>query len=94
MARYSHGFLFPSEVGRIRRSMTSSIDKTPQDVLGAPANSLVPTPAAWAYSSVSTFGVRYSPPVPDLTPPQSVEALVEGSDMSKIREGGVISDRM
>jgi hypothetical protein len=58
-----------------------------QDVLSGPATSLSPTPSRWAYSSVSTFGVRYSPPLPDLTPPQSVEALVEGSDMSKIREG-------
>jgi len=36
---------------------------------------------------VSTFGVRYTPPVPGLTTSQGVEALVEGSDMSMIREG-------
>jgi hypothetical protein len=51
------------------------------------AGSSAPTPAAWAYSTVSTFGVRYMPPLPDLTTLQSVEALVEGSDMSVIREG-------
>lgn len=45
------------------------------------------TPSAWAHSSVSTFGVRYDPPLPDLSPSHSVEALVEGSEMSMLREG-------
>jgi hypothetical protein len=89
--RYSHGFLFPSEVTRVKRSIVSYSDKTPQDVLNYPTTSMggnnVPTPSAWAHSSVSTFGVRYVPPIPDLTTFQSVEALVEGSDMSMIREG-------
>jgi hypothetical protein len=75
----------------VKRSIVSYTDKTPQDVLNNPTPSIgsnnVATPSAWAYSSVSTFGVRYVPPIPDLTTPQSVEALVEGSDMSMIREG-------
>jgi len=87
---YSHGFLFPSEVTRVRRSMMSFLDKVPQDVLGGGSSSLSPLPPSWAHSSVSTFGVRYSPPIPDLTIVQSVEALVEGSDMSKLREGLLI----
>jgi hypothetical protein len=45
------------------------------------------TPSAWAHSSVSKFGVRYDPPLPDLSPAHSVEALVEGSEMSMLREG-------
>lgn len=45
-------------------------------------------PTSWSYSSVSTFGTRYNPPLSDLTTLQSVEALVEGSDMSKLKEGG------
>lgn len=49
-----------------------------------------PTPPEWAYSTVSTFGVRYTPPLPDLSTTYSVEALVEGSDMSLIREGNII----
>lgn len=92
--RYSHGFLFPSEVTRVRRNIVSYPDKTPQDILSdqpatwpSPIGMNTPTPAAWAHSSVSTFGVRYLPPVPDLTTPQGVEALIEGSDMSMIREG-------
>ena len=43
-------------------------------------------PVAWAFSTVSTFGSRYNPPV-ELSTPHSVEALVEGSDMSQLREG-------
>ncbi|KAL4267148.1 glycosyltransferase 31 family protein [Pleurotus pulmonarius] len=83
---YSHGFLFPSEATRVKRGITSYLDKTPQEVLSV-NGAFAPTPPSWAHSSVSTFGVRYAPPIPDLTTPQSVEALVEGSDMSMIREG-------
>jgi len=45
-----------------------------------------PTPSSWAHSSVSTFHVRYSSPVDDLDTRQSIEALVEGSDMSLLRD--------
>ena len=47
----------------------------------------IPTPSSWAQSSVSTFGVRYVPPVPELSAAYSVEALVEGSEMSSLGEG-------
>ena len=57
------------------------------DTSSSNAGVLPPTPSAWAYSTVSTFGVRYVPPLPDLSPRHSIEALVEGSDMSTIREG-------
>jgi hypothetical protein len=91
LVRYSHGFLFPSEVSRVKRTIVSYLDKTPQEVLNEQTASVggshVLTPAAWAYSSVTTFGVRYIPPIPELAPSESVEALVEGSDMSMIREG-------
>lgn len=49
------------------------------------------TPSYWGHSSVSTFRVRYTPPLPDLSTTHSVEALVEGSDMSLLREGMFIS---
>jgi len=90
---YSHGFLFPSEVTRVRRNIVSYPDRTPQDVLSSEpswsvsTDSNIPTPSAWAHSSVTTFGVRYAPPMPDMTISQSVESLVEGSDMSMIHEG-------
>lgn len=48
------------------------------------------TPAAWGLSSVSTFGARYTPPLPDLSTTHSVEALVEGSAMSLLREGACL----
>lgn len=54
-------------------------------------DNLLPTPAAWAHSSVSTFGVRYAAPLPNLNPSESVEALIEGSDMSMLREGIAVS---
>jgi hypothetical protein len=92
---YSHGFLFPSEARRVRSTITPYLDKTPQEVFSSPLAGmegyLPPTPASWAYSSVTTFGVRYAPPVSNLTRVQNVEALVEGSAMSKLREGGPIS---
>ncbi|KII86467.1 glycosyltransferase family 31 protein [Plicaturopsis crispa FD-325 SS-3] len=98
---YAHGFLFPSEVTRVRRGIVSYPDKTPEDVLSGTSNDAsatlapwvqaiggnAPTPSAWAHSSVSTFGVRYQAPLSELTPWQSVQALVEGSDMSMLREG-------
>ncbi|TRM60182.1 glycosyltransferase family 31 protein [Schizophyllum amplum] len=88
---YGHGFLFPSEVSRVKQSIMDFPEKTPQDVLDAPTlatgGNQLATPPSWAHSSVSTFGVRYGPPVPNLTAEQAVEAMVEGSEMSTLREG-------
>lgn len=42
------------------------------------------TPESWVRSTVTKFHVRYVPPVPDLPLNYSVEALVEGSDMSRL----------
>lgn len=88
LPRYSHGFLFPSHNTRVKQSVLSYIEKGSKnkstDDLNTPYN---PTPSSWAHSSVSTFGVRYQQPVQDMTLAKSVEALVEGSDMSRLREG-------
>lgn len=69
----------------------SYLGTTPRDVLASPWLSAIganaPTPSAWAHSSVSTFGQRYAPPLPDLSARQTVEGLVEGSEMSLLREG-------
>ncbi|KIJ22237.1 glycosyltransferase family 31 protein [Paxillus involutus ATCC 200175] len=91
---YSHGFLFPSYVTHVKQFVLSYIDKesrnssrtTPvsQNSLNTPN---IPTPSSWALSSVSTFGLRYQQPLQDMTFAETVEALVEGSDMSKLREG-------
>lgn len=95
---YSHGYLFPSEATRIRKNILSYLGSVPT-LFGDPSPS-TPTaaapvggddsasPTSWAYSSVSTFGVRYDPPLSNLTTLQGIEALVEGSDMSMLKEGG------
>ncbi|TFK30418.1 hypothetical protein FA15DRAFT_580231 [Coprinopsis marcescibilis] len=109
---YAHGFLFPSEVSRIKRSMMSYFTentetrKRDDGELELEVHAAVPltaqnrqdpklyrrrylsSPYAWAHSSVSTFGVRYAPPLPNLTVKQSIEALVEGSELSLLHEGG------
>jgi hypothetical protein len=89
---YSHGFLFPSEASRVRVGLEAVLGKTARAVLDSPwtrevlANAR--TPAAWAASSVQTFGTPYTPPVLGLPPAQAVEALVEGATMSLLQEGG------
>ncbi|KAI0068220.1 hypothetical protein BV25DRAFT_1911232 [Artomyces pyxidatus] len=98
---YSHGFLFPSEVARVRRAVMAYFDKSSVDTAGGiasastssqtDANPSVPT--AWSYSTVSKFGVRYSTPLPDLSTLESVEALVEGSGMSQLHEGSILTAR-
>ncbi|KAH9952613.1 hypothetical protein BC827DRAFT_1148618 [Russula dissimulans] len=94
---YSHGFLFPSEAARAREGVRAFFDREPEPITPPTmsAQNLNDrdwgAPAEWARSSVSTFGTRYSLPLPNLTIPQSIEALVEGSDMSELNEGSVWS---
>ena len=83
----------------MKRSMSTYLEKSRKaasraasSVISAPSVTPVGsvngrTPSAWAHSSVSTFGLRYDPPLPDLSPAHGVEALVEGSEMSMLREG-------
>jgi hypothetical protein len=139
---YAHGFLFPSEVTKIKKKLQSFFDfsqtsrllksgtpaaspdassvsppeaspaaEVPPTVgaistgnplsqafssfpsLGLPLNltgtqELHPTPESWSFSTVSVFRQRYSPPLPSLTFPHSVEAMVEGSPMSSLKEEG------
>ena len=95
---YSHGFLFPSEASRVRKglksykelSASSAVD--PKAALGEPAQGAsLPVPTEWAASSVSTFGTRYAEPVSGLAARESVEALVEGSEMSRLYDGALYS---
>ena len=73
------------------RSIMDFPEHTPEDVLDAPTlatgGNQLSTPPSWARSTVSTFGVRYAPPLPNLTAEQVVEAMVEGSEMSTLKEG-------
>jgi hypothetical protein len=80
---YSHGFLFPSEAARVRQALTKTGQA--EKKTGAPRDSDV-----LSHSSVCSFGTRYQPPTNDLTPLQSIEALVEGSPLSRV---GVIPTR-
>ncbi|KAI0788444.1 hypothetical protein C8Q75DRAFT_719845 [Abortiporus biennis] len=98
---YSHGFLFPSEVKRVQRdikfdlehhaSQSQHVMNTDSSLSGfqhiTPFGPYGTPPASWSRSTVSTFGVRYSSPTSDLTAGQSIEALVEGSEMSRLRDG-------
>lgn len=86
---YAHGYLFPSEVTRVKQQIWGTYGEDLQKVFKALTWNItngIPTPAEWAHSSVSTFRTRYTPPLSNLSIPQSVEALVEGSEMS-LREG-------
>ena len=69
---------------------TGNGDQVAGVTLLAISSTPTPNPAAWAHSSVSTFKTRYTPPLPDLSITHSVEALVEGSDMSMLREGQLV----
>lgn len=91
LPRYSHGFLYPSHAARVKESVLSYIEKELKNKSADSQGSLNgnPTPSSWAHSTVSTFGVRYQQPIQDMSLVESVEALVEGSDMSRLREGSV-----
>ncbi|KAH9178694.1 glycosyltransferase family 31 protein [Lactarius sanguifluus] len=94
---YSHGFLFPSEADRVRQGVKDFFDRQP--IQPTDQTTTTPSwydrdwnaPAEWSRSTVSTFGTRYVLPLPNLTIPQSIEALVEGSDMSGLYEGSIWS---
>ncbi|KAF8526017.1 hypothetical protein BU17DRAFT_74376 [Hysterangium stoloniferum] len=95
---YSHGFLFPSEVRRVRKSILSwlkpvtntfsSVDGGNNTITYTLPSPLLPTTPSYSYSSVSQFGTHYTFPLTTLSLQESVEALVEGSEMSGLFEGG------
>ncbi|KAI1797929.1 hypothetical protein LXA43DRAFT_877442 [Ganoderma leucocontextum] len=93
---YSHGFLFPSEVKRVQDGVMRDLQRLAQQTSGSEASAIgytpvgqhIPTPEKWTHSTVSKWHVRYSPPVSDLSLDYSVEALVEGSDMSMVHDDG------
>jgi hypothetical protein len=72
---------------QIQEAYGDNAQKVLRDLIQPAGNGKPLTPTDWAHSSVSTFGVRYAPPLPDLPTRFGIEALVEGSEMSTIREG-------
>lgn len=75
---YSHGFLYPSEVASVRQEQHLGIPSETREYRQKFARN------PDAYSTVTRFGARYRPPVKDLSEAEQVEALVEGSELSKI----------
>ena len=94
---YSHGFLFPSEVTRIRDEITKGLTPGQLHLLpsatamsgsirsGDYTNGADADPSL-THSTVSRFGKHYRPPAANLTTEQEVEALIEGSALSKLRD--------
>lgn len=94
--RYARGFLFPSEAERVQQEIMSDLERWNKAKTLALQTQSEPegyvevfgpdgvTPPSWVLSTVTTFHVRYSPPVPDLPLNYTLEALVEGSDMSRL----------
>ncbi|GMK57768.1 hypothetical protein CspeluHIS016_0406020 [Cutaneotrichosporon spelunceum] len=81
---YAHGFLFPDEVARVRAQRAkhsagglSYDERVQRTAYGTDVD---------AYSTVSQFGRKYRPPLRGLSFDEAAEALVEGSDMSRLRE--------
>nr|XP_018265892.1 uncharacterized protein I303_02268 [Kwoniella dejecticola CBS 10117]OBR88050.1 hypothetical protein I303_02268 [Kwoniella dejecticola CBS 10117] len=82
---YSHGFLFPSTVAEVRAENQTGISPSTLSLRGGSLE------AAHSYSSVSKFGVAYRPLSTEMTVPEQVEALIEGSPLSLLRESSAAS---
>jgi len=93
---YSHGFLFPSEVKRVQQGVLEDLQRrfvispyatgNRSDLWPSPFGPNGIHPEAWVQSSVTAWHVRYAAPISNLTTSQSIEALVEGSAMSRLHE--------
>ncbi|WVQ83825.1 hypothetical protein IAT38_005969 [Cryptococcus sp. DSM 104549] len=82
---YSHGFLYPSTVSQVRLENSTGLPPTILTQRGGPD-------AAPAFSSVTKFGVAYRPFADDMSATEQVEALVEGSPLSRLRDADIASD--
>ena len=99
--------MFPSEAQRVQKEIIADLEQWKKTPAPEPAlRKRAPidpssymqvfgphgeTPISWVLSSVSTFQVRYSPPIPNLSLAHSIEALVEGSEMSRLRKSTCMS---
>lgn len=102
---YSHGFLYPSTAREIQQELLTLGSGSADDrerpakaVNGTVSNANAPTDKrrkradSLSYTSVSQFRKKYRPPLPNLTPLQRVEALVEGSEMSLLSPYSSVPD--
>ncbi|OXG27857.1 hypothetical protein C367_02537 [Cryptococcus neoformans Ze90-1] len=81
---YSHGFLYPSTVEQVRVENQTGLSPLILAQRGGPG-------AADAYSTVSKFGTAYRPFSNDMSAVEQVEALVEGSPLSRLNEDEISS---
>lgn len=81
---YSHGFLYPSTVEQVRVENQTGLSPLILAQRGGPG-------AADAYSTVSKFGTAYRPFSNDMSAVEQVEALVEGSPLSRLNEDEIFS---
>lgn len=72
---YSHGFLFPSTVAQLRMENITGLDSATIDARGG-------GDSYQSYSSVSRFNTIFRPMAHDLSAGESVESLIEGSQLS------------
>src|SRR5260370_37711296 len=80
---YSHRFLFPSEVAHICHETTHGL--SPAEIHLFPTSTSTTDPSL-THSTVSKFGNQYVTPSSNLTTDQEVEALIEGSPLSRLRD--------
>lgn len=80
---YSHGFLFPSESQRVKKSISGNRTQEEIEKMNIPTSWQVDSPE-YSWSSVTGPAPRYmvSHPQSNLTTMMEVEALVEGSTLS------------
>ncbi|WVF70198.1 hypothetical protein IAT40_004986 [Kwoniella sp. CBS 6097] len=76
---YSHGFLFPSTVAQVRSENSTGLSTSALSLRGGAESAL-------AYSSVSKFGAVYRPLSNDMSAGERIEALIEGSELSQLRD--------
>jgi hypothetical protein len=72
---YSHGFLFPSTVAQLRMENITGLDQLTIDSRGGQQS-------YQSYSTVSRFNTLFRPMAHDLSAGESVESLIEGSQLS------------
>ncbi|CUA71207.1 Putative zinc metalloproteinase in scaA 5'region [Rhizoctonia solani] len=80
---YAHGFLFPSEVQRVRKSIASNWTLERMPNMSLPTSWEIDSPD-YSWSSVTGSSLRYmAPHLRNFTLGMEVEALVEGSALSQ-----------
>lgn len=92
---YSHGFLYPATAREIQAELLT-LDggevTTDGSAAAARPNKGRKKADSLSYTSVAQFGTAYRPPLPNLTPLQRVEALIEGSEMSLLSPYSSVPD--